>query len=299
MMVLRFLDFAFYSDPTSITDDRKHACRFRMGPAMGWLPFTLTYSDRTRCEISFLVHDIKLNTHPSVDPGITAHGPYSIYNCAEKTILVEQDLDLMQTALKSVAADTHFGSASPAYEAFFKDSIYDTFVDEVISNVTEGAPLLKTNNPTTPQSPFIVCVRGPGIKVEDDGGERDIYDDCKNENWAAFYKQQTNWIFLCPLFFQIAQKASTPAAFCPAIVDDQFEENGQEGKLVQNQMWILMHELVHFYLDSSPGPATSDARETYSINESFRLRARKAISNAQSYVWYSACKYYLAKSCCP
>lgn len=298
-MMLRFLDIVLNFNPTSITDDRKHADSASMGPTMGRLPFTLTHSDRTRCENSFLVYNIKLNTHPSVDPGITAHGPFSIYNCAEKTILVERDLDLIQTALKSVAADTHFGTASPAYEAFFKDSIYDTFVDEVISNVTEGAPLLKTNNKRTPQSPFIVCVRGPGIKVEDAGGERDIYDQCKNENWAALYKPQTNWIFLCPLFFQVVQKASTPAAYCPAIVDDQFEENGQEGKLVQNQMWILMHELVHFYLDSSPGPATSSARETYSINESFRLRARQAISNAQSYVWYSACKYYLAKRHCP
>lgn len=59
---------------------------------------------------------------------------------------------------------------------------------------------------------------------------------------------------------------------------------------MQNQMWILMHEIVHFYLDSSPGPATSSTNEAYDINAALGLAATDAISNAQSYVWYSACK---------
>ena len=59
-------------------------------------------------------------------------------------------------------------------------------------------------------------------------------------------------------------------------------------------MWILMHEIVHFYLDSSPGPATSSTDEVYDINSAFGLAAAAAINNAQSYVWYSACKSLLS-----
>ncbi len=222
-------------------------------------------------------------------PGVTKQGRYSIYQCDANTALVQQDLDLLWAALLPVVANTHFGTASPAYQAFFKDSIYDTLVDEIISNVTTGAPLLKKNSPT-PQSPLIVCIPGPNIlNMTIAGVETDLYDGCKS-GASAFYKTQTNWIFLCPFFFKVVQQATTPAAFCPAITNIQFEENGQEGKLVQNQMWILMHEIVHFYLDNSPGPATSSIYEAYDINAAFGLAASDAISNAQSYVWYSACK---------
>ncbi|KAK0510454.1 hypothetical protein JMJ35_006886 [Cladonia borealis] len=192
------------------------------------------------------------------------HGPYSIYHCDTNTALVQQDLDLIWAALQPVLLDTHLGTASPAYRAFFKDSIYNTLVDEIISNVTTGAPLLKKNSPS-PNSPLIVCIPGPGILTGDgdvDGSLKDLYDSCKT-GAAAFYRPQTNWIFLCPLFFQVVQQATRPSAFCPAII-------------------------VHFYLDSSPGPATSSTDEVYDINSAFGLAAAAAINNAQSYVWYSA-----------
>lgn len=95
-------------------------------------------------------------------PGVTRYGPYNIYQCGAKTALVQQDLDLLWAALLPVVADTHFGTASPVYREFFKDSIYNTFIDEIISNVTTGAPLLKKNSPT-PQSPLIVCIPGPNL----------------------------------------------------------------------------------------------------------------------------------------
>ena len=61
-------------------------------------------------------------------------------------------------------------------------------------------------------------------------------------------------------------------------------------------MWIriLMHVIVHFYLDGSPGPATSSTDEVYDNNSAFSLAAAAAISNAQSYVWYSAYKSLLS-----
>lgn len=212
-------------------------------------------------------------------PGVTTHGPYNIYQCGANTALVQQDLDLLWAALLPVIADTRFGTASSVYQAFFKDSIYNTFVDEIISNVTTGAPLLKKNSPT-PQSPLIVCIPGPNIvKYTVAGVEKDLYNECI-PGAAAFLKHETNWIFLCPPFFSVVQQATKPAAFCPAITKNRFEENGQQTKLVQTQMWILMHEIIHFYLDSSPGPATNSMYEAYGINAAFGLAASDAISNA-------------------
>ena len=106
-------------------------------------------------------------------------------------------------------------------------------------------PLSKKNNPS-PNSPLIVCIPEPGVLTGDGDGDsmvKDLYDSCKT-GAAASYRHQTNWIFLCPLFFQVVQQATRPSAFCPAIINNRFEENGQEGKLVQNQLWNLMHEIV-------------------------------------------------------
>ena len=91
------------------------------------------------------------------------------------------------------------------------------------------------------------------------------------------------------------QQATRPSAFCLTVVSKKSKENVQEVQLAQNQMWIriLMHVIVHFYLNNSPGPATSSTIEVYDINSALGLATVAAISNAQSYVWYSACKSLL------
>jgi len=55
-------------------------------------------------------------------------------------------------------------------------------------------------------------------------------------------------------------------------------------------MYILMHEILHFYLGNSPGPASNMASEVNEINEAVGLGAGEAISNAQNYVFYAASK---------
>ena len=59
-------------------------------------------------------------------------------------------------------------------------------------------------------------------------------------------------------------------------------------------MWISMHDIVHFYLDSSPRQVTTSTDEVYDLTSAIGLAAANAINNAQSYVWYSACKYFLS-----
>lgn len=78
------------------------------------------------------------------------------------------------------------------------------------------------------------------------------------------------------------------ASACPNVVGGQFQ--GQWGYLVQNQMFILMHEILHFYLGNAPGPAKNSATEINDINEAVGLGAVDAISNAQSFVFYAASK---------
>ena len=67
-------------------------------------------------------------------------------------------------ALQPVKKLTHYGIASSAYQVFFKDSIYDTFVGEMISNITNGTPLLISNS-KSPQTLLTNCIPGPIIII--------------------------------------------------------------------------------------------------------------------------------------
>jgi hypothetical protein len=59
-------------------------------------------------------------------------------------------------------------------------------------------------------------------------------------------------------------------------------------------MYILMHEIILFYLDSAPypGTASSDQTEVTDINVAFNMAAQDAISNPESYVIYAASTSY-------
>ena len=55
-------------------------------------------------------------------------------------------------------------------------------------------------------------------------------------------------------------------------------------------MYLLMHEILHFYLDSAPYPSHDSSDEVTDINVAFNVAAGDAISNPESYVIYAASK---------
>lgn len=100
---------------------------------------------------------------------------------------------------------------------------------------------------------------------------------------TAYYENTTNWIFLCPNFFILAKEPEEE--LCPTVENNKFLGNAQG--MVQRQPWVLLHELVHYYLGSSP--ITQDRWLNASDwNEAFGLTALGAVSNAQSYSYYAA-----------
>ena len=199
--------------------------------------------------------------------------------------------------MQSVIADAHYGTASPAYGTFFKSSIYDIFVSEILTNITTGAAIakLKTSRVPVPASPVLTCITGPNQVIDNVTGDTsnplDLWDGCAGGKGWAFYLSGTNSIFLCPRFFTVFQDSPTlpgmgPEILCPTVSGGQFEGFG--GFLAETQVYIVLHELLHFYLGNSPPPATNSYTEVNEINAAFNLSAVEAISNAQSYVFYAA-----------
>ena len=218
-------------------------------------------------------------------------GNYNVAFCDNLTTTVREDLQLLWENLLGVEKATDAGIANPAFQAFFKDNQYETFIQQMFVNITNGNALPKPEL-STPEAPTIACLTGPGEATENTtAGVRDLFEICSgNPKYAAFYRAQSNWIFLCPEFFNFPQQTPQPASqYCPNVEDNYFVQ-AYWMNLVQNQMYILMHEILHYYLDSAPYPSTDAVTEVTDINVAFNLAALDAVSNAESYVIYDASK---------
>ena len=183
------------------------------------------------------------------------------------------------------------GTTNAAFQAFFKDNQYENFIEEMFVNITNGNALEKPGSASA-EPPTIACLSGPGEATENTtAGVRDLFEICSgNPKYAAFYRASSKWIFLCPEFFTFPQQTPQPISqYCPTVEDGYFVQAFWM-RLVQNQMYILMHEILHFYLDSAPYPSTDAVTEVTDINVAFNLAALDAVSNAESYVIYDASK---------
>ena len=220
---------------------------------------------------------------------IVTSGKYTIQLCGSQAPQVQTALDSLWAALQPAIQDTFLGSSSAAFQAFFKSSRHSRFVRRVLSDIAKGTAL-RSKASSTPSTPQLACVTGPGlVRFQVKGSFRDVYDDCrKNPLWAAIYYSGLNYVFICPLFFAAGIPAR-PASRCPTVNPATNQFTGSLNDLVQYRPYVLLHELAHFYVVP---PSTENTQfEVYDWNAAFALRAKQAIVNAQSYVLYVASKY--------
>ena len=185
---------------------------------------------------------------------------------------------------------------STAYEFFLKDSSQAQFVADLITNATIGNAQYPAEPPFSAGNPTFLCATpGPIRLVAPDGTVRDAYDRCL-ERVIASYLDPTPWIIVCPLFFRL--RSHPPNDACPTVnrhgahfnrkpVDD----NIAGSSIWQTKMWVLFHELVHYYLYAQPGYVALEAgEEVYSINKAWKLSPAAALKNAENYVYYAYSK---------
>lgn len=148
-----------------------------------------------------------------------------------------------------------------------------------------------------PTSPVFTCVTVPQLLTEyanftSGASNPDLWESCIGLKDVAFYISETNPIILCPQFFRYPQSNTNllGTSICPDVSGGEFEGMGAL-ILTTTQVYIFLHELLHFYLGDSPSPATDSNTEINLINPAFNLSATEAISNAQSYVFYAASGY--------
>ena len=230
-------------------------------------------------------------------------GPYLTYNCGTRTPAISVLVDTLIATLQQVLHDVSLPSSSPAYTTFFKSIAFAEDVYAILSNITTGSPIapgphaIKFPPPGAfglPSTPQFVCVTDynqlewslePGGRG---GRQFDAYTACEESPVHAFgifgIKYLRNSIVLCPAFWNYAAIPSSSRSTCLS-VDPHFNRFRADGRrLINYQLWVIMHELAHAYIYARTG-SLSDI--SYA-NDCIALTGSSAVNNAQNFVYYAA-----------
>lgn len=212
---------------------------------------------------------------------------YTIQHCSLLAPQVRNALESLYDVLPPAIWQTHYGVASAPYRAFFKDSYYETIVDHVLSSISLGVPIRQDSEPKI-LMPSLVCALKPNILIVHEAGQDfDIYQVCtQNPTWALMYYPKSSNVFICPVFFLIP---TVPAAGnCPTVNETTNQFDGDITAFLQSQMYMLLHEMVHFYIGATVEDSVDEVKDW---NYAISLSPANATCNALNYVLFVASKF--------
>ena len=128
------------------------------------------------------------------------------------------------------------------------------------------------------------------------GKQGDAHAACEQSPVNAFgvfgSKYLKNTIVLCPAFWSYPTIPPPSNVNCLTVdpLFDRFRESGK--RLINYQLWVIMHELAHNYVYARSGSLS----ELSSVNDCVSLAASSAVNNAQNYVFYAASKCFVTWS---
>lgn len=211
-------------------------------------------------------------TQPPPDSLATVQsGNYLITGCGPKATTIATVLQHLwtglQTALKTPPTST-------AYTKFFS-GVDPNVVNTVLAKIALGADV-----PSNGQSwqPTIICANPdmPQIAAH--------WDLCQHSIVQGSHQKNTQYVFLCPRIFDL--KLVPDATDCVGRRPGGMFSTGQG--LARSVMAVLLHELVHMYLDPKHLP-----RDFYGLHAVLDLSPGESVINPPNYVFYVASMYGL------
>ena len=195
-------------------------------------------------------------------------------------------LSLAITAVRPALNDVRLGlNSKHGFRALFKDGATSTYVRGILRSIASAQPLTGLNpDPSVPTAPRFACVT-PSTTSQYGFLGFDAWFYCSQPGVGlAFYVGGASYIFLCPHFWQY--EIAPRQKICPSVRYNQFLGRGDPLSLYMT--YIVIHEMVHFYLGwDSLGP-DSHPPELYSINDCVGLDPLDSVHNPPNYHFYVA-----------
>ena len=231
--------------------------------------------------------------------------PITEYCSPAQSRIVDKALRSGQADLAAAVQDAAKGHSSDyGFTAMFKGVLSAGFVQSLLNTLIARPPrqFIMTDHSIRSSLPRFVCVSRATIRLYPDifHGQPDPLSECYRSGSGinSFYMGGTPYIFLCPALFKISAvpPAGTTAA-CPPVTMNSFGVLSPVFSLYLSYM--LIHELVHFYLPSHGlGPYTYPA-EQYDLNPCVGLDPISSLLNPNNYIVYIACESSSRRSLLP
>ena len=216
------------------------------------------------------------------------NGQYHIENCRAYFPQLINVIDSALAAVGPALQDVRLGQTSThGFRALFKYHGAKDYVENILRSIAtlrpkhglEPWPLLRTK----PQ--FSCVIRNS--KSLYPFVDFDPWQICSFSGQAAFYASESSFIFLCPRFFSYpAIPTDLTGRNCPGVRDNQWVPNGRN--LYDYQTYIILHELVHFYLQSHSLSGITLPPEQYFLDGCVALDPLQSLHNPTNYQVYVA-----------
>ncbi|KAL9116872.1 MAG: hypothetical protein Q9187_006598, partial [Circinaria calcarea] len=194
-------------------------------------------------------------------------GNYLIYGCGASTEAIKAILGQVHQHLqKAIETIESAGPSTETYNAFFR-GVDPKIVTGVFRRIIAGGNIMVNGQP---QHPSITCPHANHPML------REHWKLCEGMKRFA-YHDESQFVFLCPRTLRL------PAY--PNVRDCVRRTNSKNRgiSLLETQFTILLHELVHVYLNRP-----NLKPEVYGIFECLELPPEKSVANAGSYAFYIA-----------
>lgn len=214
--------------------------------------------------------------------------PFQIDGCGAYTGDLVYVLSKAMAALNPALQDVELGNKSPPYQALFKYGDAYTYVRGVLRGIASVQTKKDLQpDPHFPSAPRFACVT-PDTKRFYKFLDIDPYYECNQpESGQAFYWSGSSYIFLCPSFW--IGPIEPVGSNCPPIYSNHWQGGGEP--LSQYLTYLLIHEMVHFYLGEASLGVFNNPPEIYPINSCVSLDPLNSLHNPQNYQFYVACEY--------
>ena len=201
-------------------------------------------------------------------------------------------LTLAMTALVPALEDVKLGTASThGFRALFKYDGAKQYVEDILNYVATVEPKRELKpNPGVPLRPHIACAQpGDAALYRWLTPTTDPWAFCTFTSASAFAIIGSAYIFICPRFFSMPEKPpDLTGRHCPTTQQNHFQGDGFEFTFYQT--YALIHELIHFYLQSHSLSGVTHPCEQYTLDGCVSLTPLHSLHNPTSYQTYISSK---------
>ncbi|KAI4206008.1 MAG: hypothetical protein LQ348_001130 [Seirophora lacunosa] len=212
-----------------------------------------------------------------------------IHDCDTRTDQVSIALELGKEPLAAAIKVAKQGtSGSHGFRAFWKTDANVGPVTKMLQDVYSLRPARGMRpNPLRAQLPEFVCVKPDTFWRYNIGV--DPYIKCEQTGFFSMWLRGFKYVFICEKYFNMTMSPiGPPAKYCVPVIENKF--NGRGDLLGDYQKYILVHELVHFYLGRSSLGWSTNPKENYRMNQCVNMDPKNSLKNPMHYQYFLASK---------